>query len=166
MSLLRSKSARRYAVLAVVCSLFFLLPGTRLWATARSIGGRTVARVLGASAPAFGFGGGGAAAPAVTATKTATLQTDADIDGKADPGDTIRYSVSVGVTGADATAVHLADSPDANTTLVGGSVVISPLAIAETYASVGNMTLTSTSIGTDCTAPAHSVLCNDTMHAA
>src|SRR5215813_2012106 len=99
MSLLRSKSVRRYAVLAVVCSLFFVLPGTRLWATARSIGERTVVKVLRASAPAFGFGGGSPAAPTVTATKTATLQTDIDGDTKADPGDTIHYSVSVAASG-------------------------------------------------------------------
>src|SRR5262244_3791455 len=106
MSLLYSKSARRVAVLATACSVLFLLPGTRLWATARSIGERTVVRVLGASAPAFGFGAPSPAAPTVTATKTATLQTDIDADGKADPNDTIHYTVSVGVTGADATAVH------------------------------------------------------------
>src|SRR5882672_3122171 len=119
-----------------------LLAGTSVWSSALSIGERAVTRVFGgASAPAFGLGGTPPVVPTVTATKTAQMLFDPDANDKADPGDTIRYTVSVAASGADATGVHFADTPDANTTLLG-SVVISPLAINESYNAVGNMTLT------------------------
>lgn len=52
-----------------------------------------------------------------------SLLVDADADGKADPGDTIRYSLNVANTaGAGATSVVLANTPDTNTALVNGSV--------------------------------------------
>lgn len=51
------------------------------------------------------------------------LTNDADNDGKADPGDTIRYELTVtNVAGAGATGVVLKSAPDANTTLTNGSV--------------------------------------------
>lgn len=104
----------------------------------------------------------GSPAPTVTATKAAMLLTDVDTDGKADPGDTIRYTVSILSSVEDALNVHLADTPDAHTTLVGGSIVVSPLAFADTYASVGNMTLTSSAIALNCVAnPLRAVTCND-----
>ncbi|HEX6639996.1 MAG TPA: hypothetical protein VF215_02730, partial [Thermoanaerobaculia bacterium] len=61
--------------------------------------------------------------PIVTASKTAALQVDADNDGEADPGDTIRYTIIVTNSGnGDALAVAFNDTPDANTDLVVGSV--------------------------------------------
>src|ERR1041385_7046558 len=41
-------------------------------------------------------------ASSLTATKSATLDTDVDGDGRFDPGDTIKYSVVISVTGMDA----------------------------------------------------------------
>src|SRR5689334_17996147 len=56
-------------------------------------------------------GNAAAAAPAISATKTDTLLVDRDSDGKADPGDTLRYTVVVSNTGsADAAGVTLNDT--------------------------------------------------------
>ena len=57
--------------------------------------------------------------------------------------------------GVEFSATIDADHPRAR------SVVVSPVALAETYQSVGNMTLATAGIGTDCTNPLRSVLCND-----
>jgi uncharacterized repeat protein (TIGR01451 family) len=71
-----------------------------------------------------------AVAPAISATKTDTLLVDRDNDGKADPGDTLRYTVVVSNTGsADATGVTFNDTLDSHTALVSGSIKTTPLAI-------------------------------------
>ena len=62
------------------------------------------------------------ASPTVTATKNDSLLTDVDNDGKADPGDTLQYSVGISATGGDATGVSFSDTVDPNTTFVAGSV--------------------------------------------
>ncbi|HSD44982.1 MAG TPA: hypothetical protein VLB87_00115, partial [Pyrinomonadaceae bacterium] len=56
-----------------------------------------------------------AAAAIVTATKTDSLITDVDMDGKADPGDTLKYTVVIGASGEDATGVQFSDTVDPNT---------------------------------------------------
>ena len=58
-----------------------------------------VKRVLEPATPALPF------APTVTATKVDALLVDNDLDLKADPGDTLRYTVVIGATGEDATGV-------------------------------------------------------------
>ncbi|MFA6958837.1 MAG: PA domain-containing protein [Thermoanaerobaculia bacterium] len=59
----------------------------------------------------------------MTVTMRDRITSDLDNDGKADPGDTIRYELSIAnVTGAGATGVVLKNTPDANTTLKSGSV--------------------------------------------
>jgi uncharacterized repeat protein (TIGR01451 family) len=64
--------------------------------------------------------------PIVTASKTAALQGDADNDGLADPGDTLRYTIVITNSGTgDASAVLFSDTPDANTALINGSVTTS-----------------------------------------
>ncbi|HEU0251471.1 MAG TPA: DUF11 domain-containing protein, partial [Pyrinomonadaceae bacterium] len=73
-------------------------------------------------------------APIVTATKTDALQTDVDMDGKADPGDTLRYTVVIGATGEDATGVQFSDTVDPNTAFVPGSIQTTPLARNDSYA--------------------------------
>ncbi|MEO8378379.1 MAG: GEVED domain-containing protein [Acidobacteriota bacterium] len=63
------------------------------------------------------------ALPDVAATKTVVLLTDVDHDGQADPGDTLRYTITITNDGlGDATGVLFNDTPDANTNLVVGSV--------------------------------------------
>jgi uncharacterized repeat protein (TIGR01451 family) len=61
--------------------------------------------------------------PIVEALKTDTLLFEGDNDGLAEPGDTLQYTIEVANTGeGDATNVIFTDTPDANTTLVVGSV--------------------------------------------
>src|SRR3954471_11605290 len=69
----------------------------------------------------------------ISATKTDSFS-DPNSDGKAEPGDTITYDVNISNTGAsDATGVNFNDTIDLNTTLVGGSLKVSPLAFADSY---------------------------------
>lgn len=94
----------------------------------------------------------------IEATKTDTLLVDRDGDGRADPGDTLRYTVAVTNTGStDATGVKITDSIDSNTTLVPGSERISPLAFDDSYNALRNTRL-------DVAAPG--LLANDTGTAA
>ncbi len=66
------------------------------------------------------------AASLLTATKNDALRIDNDGDGQADPGDTIRYTVVLTNNGnGGATNIVFTDTPDANTTLVVGSVTTS-----------------------------------------
>jgi uncharacterized repeat protein (TIGR01451 family) len=106
---------------------------SRSWALANTIeGGTHNTRTLAAQA-----------SPAsVSATKTDALSDDADSDGKADAGDTIHYTVDVENNGpGSANGVTFSDTPDANTTLVPGSINVSPLAFNDSYAAVGNTLL-------------------------
>ena len=80
-------------------------------------------------------------APVVTATKVDTLFTDVDGDTNADPGDTLQYTVTIGVTGMDATGMMFTDTIDPNTTLVPGSINTSPLAINDSYSCIGNVSI-------------------------
>src|ERR1044071_5225511 len=95
-------------------------------------------------------------APAPTtieASKTDSFP-DPNNDGKADPGDTITYDVNVKNSGAvDATGVNFTDTIDPNTTLVPGSLRVSPLAFAESY---------NATINTPLNIPAPGVRANDT----
>src|SRR6185369_10093752 len=50
--------------------------------------------------------------PTISATKTDSLVVDADNDGKADPGDTLKYTVNLGATGEDALGVQFNDTVD------------------------------------------------------
>jgi hypothetical protein len=71
--------------------------------------------------------------PTITATKTDSLFTDVDADGKADPGDTLKYTVNIGASGEDATAVQFSDTVDPNTTFVGGTLAASSVAVSDTF---------------------------------
>jgi len=80
-------------------------------------------------------------AAAITATKIDAF-TDLDADNKVDPGQTITYTIDVANTGTtDATHVTFMDPIDPNTTLVGGSVSITPIAADDTYAVTGNVSI-------------------------
>ena len=66
------------------------------------------------------------AAPVLAAEKTASLLVDADSNGVPSAGDTLLYNVTVGNTGNTAASeVIFSDIPDANTTLVSGTVQVS-----------------------------------------
>src|SRR5262245_58151039 len=161
----RRSAARRWAVLGVCAFALVVLPGTPVWATARSIAARAMVSIGRAVAPAFGMSGA-AMAPAVTASMTASVATDGDGDTKADPGDVVRYRTTITNTGdAPATGIRFLDTPDDHTTW-GGTVHVSPLAFDDTYASVGNMTLDTSTLTNCATDPLFSVTCNDTVNSA
>jgi uncharacterized repeat protein (TIGR01451 family) len=91
--------------------------------------------------------------PSIFATKKDTLFTDVNSNGIANPGDTIKYTVTITNSGStDATGVTFTDTPDANTTLVG-SPVTTPIAIDDSYTATGNVRIS---------VPAPGVLGNDT----
>lgn len=79
------------------------------------------------------------AGPAITATKVDGFA-DPDGNGKAEPGNTISYSVTISNTGdMPATGVVFNDTVDPNTTLVPGSINVSPNAVNDTYNTIGNV---------------------------
>src|SRR5215217_4637507 len=91
-------------------------------------------------------------APSITATKTDSFP-DPNMDGKASAGETITYDVNITNNGTDASGVTFNDTIDSNTTLVGGSLKVSPLAFADAYSAAKDTPL---SVG------APGVLTNDT----
>ena len=97
-------------------------------------------------------------APTVTATKADSLITDVDLDGKADPGDTLKYNVVIGASGQDATGVTFTDTVDPNTTFVGGTLAASPVAVNDTFpvTVTGNVRINSANLATP-----FSVVAND-----
>src|SRR5688572_26839478 len=95
-----------------------------------------VKRVLEPPTPAVPF------VPTVTATKTDFLQVDNDLDTKADPGDTLKYTVVIGAAGEDATGVTFSDTVDTNTAFVPGSIQTTPLARNDSYSASGNIRIT------------------------
>jgi uncharacterized repeat protein (TIGR01451 family) len=99
-------------------------------------------------------------APVVSATKTDALITDVDMDGKADPGDALKYTVTLGASGMDATGVTFTDTVDPNTTFVGGSLSASPVAVNDTFpvTVTGNVRINSANL-----AVPFSVVSNDFM---
>ncbi|HXM50552.1 MAG TPA: Ig-like domain-containing protein, partial [Pyrinomonadaceae bacterium] len=78
-------------------------------------------------------------APSVSATKTDSLFTDVDGDNQADPGDTLKYTVNINSSAADATGVTFTDTVDPNTTFVAGSLRATPVAVDDTYSATGNV---------------------------
>src|SRR6185369_5992271 len=71
--------------------------------------------------------------PTVSATKVDSLITDVDNDGKADPGDTLRYTVAIGASGEDATGVTFSDTVDPNTNFLAGTLAASAVAVNDTF---------------------------------
>ena len=79
----------------------------------------------------------------ITAPNVDALSSDVDGDGVADPGDTLQYSVNIANSGAtNCTGVSLMDNEDPNTTLVGGSVRVTPIAFDDAYSLTGNTPIT------------------------
>ncbi len=78
-------------------------------------------------------------APMITATKTDSFA-DGDMDGKAEPGETITYSITIQNTGPDpALNLTLNDTVDSNTMLIGASVHSTPIGFNDAYNVLGNV---------------------------
>ncbi|MHC4064739.1 MAG: hypothetical protein ACYSUI_09595, partial [Planctomycetota bacterium] len=91
--------------------------------------------------------------PNVDASKDDALTNDVDSDALADPGDTIKYTITITNTGnMDAEGMSFSDTIDANTTLVGGSIKTTPIALDDSYNAIGNVGIS---------VPAPGVLGND-----
>ena len=74
----------------------------------------------------------------ITATKQDTLLVDNNSNNVANPGDTLRYTVEINNnTDQDLQDVEFADTLDPNTTLVAGSINVSPLAFDEGWGLMG-----------------------------
>ncbi len=92
------------------------------------------------------------AAPVIDVSKSDALAVDIGGDGVVNPGDTIRYNVTIANTGdMSGTGVQFADVIDTNTTLVPNSLNTSPIAFEDMYVStdgaIGNTTLSANSAG-------------------
>ena len=85
--------------------------------------------------------------PALAATKADALFVDADSNGQVGAGDTLRYTVTLSNTGTgSANAVLFTDTPDANTTLISGSVTTSQGSV--TSGNTGGDTNVAVDVGT------------------
>ena len=93
----------------------------------------------------FTKSGSAAFVPALSAAKTGILDTsaggDANGNGVINPGDRLKYSVVINNAGTDATGVNFSDTIDPNTTYVANSLVASPVAVNESYAAIGNVSI-------------------------
>ena len=89
--------------------------------------------------PAIGL----TAAPTVTATLDDQQKTDDDSDGNVDRGDTLTYEAQIdnAAGGDEAQSVSFEATLDANTTLVPGTVKVTPVAVADSFQSYGGITL-------------------------
>lgn len=86
--------------------------------------------------------------PLITATKTDALLIDNDMDGNADTGDTLKYTVTINNGGStDATGVTFNDPLDPNTTFVNGTLTTTPIAVNDTYAASGNIQISISAAG-------------------
>lgn len=79
----------------------------------------------------------------VTTRKTSVLQMDADANGKTNPGDRLRYTITItNTSGTNLLNVQFNDSNFPNQTLVGGSIKTTPIARPDSYTAIGNTLLT------------------------
>jgi uncharacterized repeat protein (TIGR01451 family) len=80
-------------------------------------------------------------APVIAGNKTAMLAPGGDVNsnGFINPGDKLMYSVTFTNTGTNATNVVFTDQLNANLTLEPGSVNASPIAVNDSYTSIGNV---------------------------
>ncbi len=78
--------------------------------------------------------------PGITATNTYVLTNDTGLSGPS-AGDELEYTVTITNNGTAATDVVFTDQIDIHTTLVPGSVKVSPVAQDDAYSTIGNVGL-------------------------
>src|ERR1044072_3234696 len=126
---LRKSRLATFLSLAISLSLLTpLVPGTF---SAGAGAPRAVGSLAAARAATF------AVAPLISATKQDAFPSHPS--GKAEPRDTITYTVQVTNSGTDATGVVYSDTVDPNTTFVPGSITTTPVAIDDSYSAIGNV---------------------------
>jgi hypothetical protein len=136
-----SAKAMSVALLLVASMLFQTLPGGRAGVVFASPAkhDEPIAEKTVADAPPQPLQPNAPTAPGITATLVDAFP-DPNLNGKAEPGDTITYTATISNTGtSDATGVTFTDSVDTNTTLVPGSVQTQPIAIDDSYNVIGNV---------------------------
>ncbi|MCI0490491.1 MAG: HYR domain-containing protein [Blastocatellia bacterium] len=138
-----AKNLARLSILIITATCFLaVLPG--IWQTPASSG--SAPSPSGKSmAPARAPQG-----PVLSAQKVDSLSVDNGNAGVADPGDRIKYGIDIANTGMiDATNFSFTDTIDSSTTLVPGSLMVTPLALDDVYANViGNTRFQATTINT------------------
>ena len=98
---------------------------------------RFLAGLMVALIASIGFAARGVAEPALGAEKEDQLA-DANSDGKANPGETVKYTVRVASSGGDATKLSIKDVLDGRTAL-NGKVKSKPLALPDAFSTLGNL---------------------------
>lgn len=93
------------------------------------------------------------AVPGVSARKTDALINDVNANGMVNPGDAVRYTVTITNTGTVALDVLFSDAIDTNAMLVADSVKTTPIARDDVYTALGNVMISNTA--------ANGVLAND-----
>lgn len=77
--------------------------------------------------------------PVISASKSVAVVVG-NADANADPGETLEYTVTINNTGPDpATGVAITDTLQNITTFVSGTTIASPIAVNDTYQSIGNV---------------------------
>jgi large repetitive protein len=78
----------------------------------------------------------------INAQKTVTLLVDVNGNGRANPGDRLRYAVTIANEGAELLPdVSFSDVLDSSTTLVPASLQTTPLALNDVYQAIGNVAI-------------------------
>ena len=111
-------------------------------------------------------------APGITATKVDAWDDSVIPNGKAEPGQTVTYTVTISNAGPDpATGVMFTDNVDTNTSLVPGSVQTQPVAAADTASAFGNVKISTANgapnlLANDCDPDDTTGPCNDNLTAS
>jgi hypothetical protein len=139
-----SNSSRAFAAVSAAGDVFFpfgaLATQLGTGADLTNVGAITL-QVRSSAVGSFSASDFRAVGPGVESTKVDALLVDSDGDGEADPGETLRYQIDVNSTGGTATGVEVDDTVGSDLNFIAGSILVSPLAVNDGYATVGNVQL-------------------------
>ncbi|HWQ33421.1 MAG TPA: MBG domain-containing protein [Blastocatellia bacterium] len=100
-----------------------------------AVRGRRFANYFSLASPALVPG------PVLSLLKSHTLTSDVNANGYVNPGDTLQYSVTITNSSSDATSATFSETIDANATLVPGSISTTPVAVNDSYSTIGNVSI-------------------------